>query len=194
MEFLIFFVIFFYVLSTFSYSAYFFNQKDYLYKAGYYFLLAGFAIHTSLIIWGYIKFGHITARNLYETLSLAGWSIAGVFLVLRYRFNLKILGIFAAPLASAVVLTAVFVSPGAAPEIKPLYKSLWLSLHLITIFIGEAALALACGTGIMYLIQEKMFVRKRLTKGRDILAACGQLGARANQSTVDATAASQLRQ
>jgi len=45
-----------------------------------------------------------------------------------------------------------------------------------------------------YLIQEKMFVRKRLAKGRDILAACGQLGARANHSNGDATAASQLRQ
>jgi 23S rRNA (adenine2503-C2)-methyltransferase len=45
-----------------------------------------------------------------------------------------------------------------------------------------------------YLIQQKMFVRKRLTKGRDILAACGQLGASANQATIGATATSQLRQ
>ena len=161
MELLIFFVICFYILSSAGYYVYFFNQEEYLYKTGYYLLLTGFVFHTILICWGYIKFGHIPARNLYETLSLAGWSIAGVFLVLRYKFNLKILGVFAAPFAAVVVLTAAIVFPDVPPEAQPLFKSLWLSLHLITIFLGEASLALACGTGIMYLIQENAIKTKK---------------------------------
>jgi len=44
---------------------------------------------------------------------------------------------------------------------KNIFGSAWLVFHIVSIFIGEAALALACGVGIFYLLQERAIKIKR---------------------------------
>ncbi len=44
--------------------------------------------------------------------------------------------------------------PRESVQVNDLFKSYWLVIHILTIFIGEASFALACGLGILYLIQE----------------------------------------
>jgi cytochrome c-type biogenesis protein CcsB len=39
-------------------------------------------------------------------------------------------------------------------QTQTIFNSFWFVVHIIGIFIGEAAFALACGLGILYLIQE----------------------------------------
>ncbi len=92
------FTIALYGISTVVYLAYLFLHKDKLQKLGYYLLLAGFLYHTTTIGYGFIKAGHLPVENLCQTLSFAGWALAGMFLVLRYRYHIKVLGIYAAPL------------------------------------------------------------------------------------------------
>jgi cytochrome c-type biogenesis protein CcsB len=84
---------------------------------------------------------------------LAGWTIAGVFLLFQYRYRLKILGIFAAPLVTIVMVIAASL-PNVPSETQTILKSIWLVVHVVAIFIGEASLALACGAGLLYLLQE----------------------------------------
>lgn len=148
-----------YMLSAAGYFAYLFLQKDYLQRAGFFILLAGFLFHTSVIAFGFIKTGHFPAQNLHETLMVAGWATAGVFLIIQYKFNLKILGVFAAPLIVLVVICASLL-PGEPVQTTKIFKNFWLISHIITIFIGEASLALACGIGILYLVQERSIKTK----------------------------------
>lgn len=160
MDFLTILIIFFYILSTAGYLVYLFAQKDYLQKSGYALLFAGFLCHSASLVYGYLKSGYLPVHNLQETLSIAAWTLAGVFLVLRYRFNLKILGIYAAPLVLITMLAASRLPKGAA-ETKQIFKSFWFVLHIITVFAGEASLALACGAGLLYLVQEHAIKSKR---------------------------------
>jgi cytochrome c-type biogenesis protein CcsB len=146
-------VILFYLSSTALYATYFIKQKDFLYQTGYYLLLIGFLIHFLGIGIQYTKTGIFPAGNLKENLSIASGAVAGVFLLLKYKFNLKILGIYTAPLAATVMIIS-FVLPGSPPEPNLLFKNFWLILHVTVIFIGEASFALACGAGILYLAQE----------------------------------------
>jgi len=146
-------VIICYMLSTIGYLSYLFLQKDYLQKTGFYLLAAGFLCHTAEIGYQFIQSGHFPVNNLHETLSLAGWTMAGVFLLFQDRFGLKILGVYAAPLITFAMVIAARL-PDVPKETGNLLKSMWLVTHVVAIFIGEAALALACGAGIMYLIQE----------------------------------------
>jgi len=141
------------MLSTIGYLSYLFLQKDYLQKTGFYLLAAGFLCHTAEIGYQFIQSGHFPVNNLHETLSLAGWTMAGVFLLFQDRFGLKILGVYAAPLITFAMVIAARL-PDVPKETGNLLKSMWLVTHVVAIFIGEAALALACGAGIMYLIQE----------------------------------------
>jgi len=141
------------MLSTIGYLSYLFLQKDYLQKTGFYLLAAGFLCHTAEIGYQFIQSGHFPVNNLHETLSLVGWTMAGVFLLFQDRFGLKILGVYAAPLITFAMVIAARL-PDVPKETGNLLKSMWLVTHVVAIFIGEAALALACGAGIMYLIQE----------------------------------------
>jgi cytochrome c-type biogenesis protein CcsB len=142
-----------YLLSTIGYLLYLFFQKDYLQKTGFYILAAGFLFHTAQIGYRFVQTGQFPVANFHETLSFAGWTIAGVFLLFQYKFGLKILGVFAAPLITFVMVVAARV-PNVPKETGSLLNNLWLVTHVVAIFIGEAALALACGAGLLYLFQE----------------------------------------
>jgi len=142
-----------YLLGTFAYIAYLFYQKDNLQKAGQWLLLAGFMVQTATIAYAFIAAGQIPVRNLQETLSLAAWAMAGFFLLFQYKFRLKILGVYAAPLITLIMVLAASMPPEPA-RTNTLFNSIWLISHVVVIFTGEAAFALACGVGILYLVQE----------------------------------------
>ncbi len=152
--------IFFYMLSTTGYIAYLFMQKDLLQRMAFYVLLAGFLSHSAIIFYDFLQSGSFPIHNLSETLSIAGWAIASVFLILQYKFNLKILGIYAAPLITLVMVIASQL-PKEPVEVGNLFDSFWLIFHIITIFIGEGSFALACGVGLLYLVQEHAIKSKR---------------------------------
>lgn len=160
MELFIIIIIFFYLLSAAGYIAYLFMQKNFLQQTAFYMLLAGFLFHSGMICFDFFQSGSIPIHNLNETLSVAGWTIAGVFLILQYKFNLKILGIYAAPLVTLIMVIASQLSKEHA-QVDNIFNSFWLIIHVITIFIGEAGLALACGVGLLYLVQEHAIKSKR---------------------------------
>jgi len=92
-------------------------------------------------------------------LFIAGWAIAGVFLLSQYKFNLKVLGIYAAPLATLLVIVA-FMLPDTPIPPKNIFNSFWFIVHIFAVFVGEASLALACGVGLFYLVQEHAIKKK----------------------------------
>lgn len=150
----------FYVLSTIFYIAYLFGQKEWFQKAGFGLLLSGFAGHCIVMVSTSVSLGHMPVHNMRETLSLASWSLALVFLLLRYRFNIKIMGVYAAPLAACVFMASLN-TPEIQPETADVFKSIWLVVHVITIFVGEASLAMAFGASVLYLIQEHAIKSKK---------------------------------
>ena len=161
MERLILIPTFSYILSTAGYIAYLFFQKERLQKIGYVLLFVGFIIHSVSIGYGFLQSGHLPVQNLHQTLSLAGWAIAGMFLFLTYRFNLKVLGIYAAPLVAIVMIISMRLpAEGTVVQAKTLFSNIWLVSHVVIIFIGEAAFALACGAGFLYLLQERAIKTK----------------------------------
>ncbi len=141
------------MLSTAGYFAYLFLQKNYLQKIGVYLISVAFLCHSASICYAFFQFGHFPVNNLHQTLSMAGWTIAGAFLVIQYSFHLKILGIFAAPLVTLIVVIAARL-PSAPHQADSVLNSIWLVAHVITIFMGNASFALACGVGFLYLVQE----------------------------------------
>jgi cytochrome c-type biogenesis protein CcsB len=149
-----------YGLSTVAYLGYLIRQRDALHRWGLGLLLLGFAGHTLLLVALLMRTGHMPVSTLRETLLFAGWTISGVFIAFQLRYRLRVLGVFAAPLAAAATVIAAQV-PSGDQAAQPLLKSLWLGAHVLFIFMGEAALALACGLGILYLLQERAIKRKK---------------------------------
>ena len=178
-----------YLASTAGYITFFFLQKRRLQQIGFAALLVGFAVHTVGLVLTALAQGHFPAASMRETLSIAGWAIAGVFIALNARYPLKILGIYAAPLA-ALLMLLVSLLPDEPAQTTPIFKSVWLVTHVTMIFIGEAAFALAAGAGILYLIQENAIkTKRRRFFCRRLSGGCG---ATSRQETNDQTDCQEL--
>ena len=172
-------IIVFYAASTAAYTLFLLRQKKQYYRGGVTLLAAGFAVHLIMIVIGTIQAGHLPVSTLRDTLSFGALAVAGVFLLFQYRYRLKVLGVFSAPLA-AVTMIIVALMPATQMPVQPILKSMWLVAHVALIFIGEASLALACGIGILYLVQEQAIKSKkpgfffRRLPSLDLLDSAGQ--------------------
>jgi len=155
----LFIIILLYLLSSAGYSIFLFAQKEALHKLAYALMMVGFIVHSGLIGYQFVRLGYIPVQNLHQTLSFAAWSLVGVYLFLKHKYRLNILGIYAGPLSSITMIAALCV-PDVSIVATELFKSLWLVIHIVIIFVAEASLALACGTGILYLIQENAIKTK----------------------------------
>lgn len=159
MQTLFFMAILCYMLSSASYLAYLFIQHEILQKIAQVLLLAGFGIQSIDLIWSFAATGHMPVNNLNETLFLVAWSLTGAFLLLQLKLRVKILGVYVAPLAAFVMLAASQF-PKEIQQPQNLLKGFWLVSHIITVFFGQAAFALACGVGVLYLLQERSIKTK----------------------------------
>ncbi|MCG6909689.1 MAG: c-type cytochrome biogenesis protein CcsB [Deltaproteobacteria bacterium] len=149
-----------YFFSTAGYLAFLFRQKERLNKIGFYLLLAGLLMHTVSIVYASMAIGQLPVKSLGATLSIAGWAVAALFILFQLKYNLKILGVYAAPLCALITAASAFVSTKPA-QADSILGSYWIVFHIITVFLGDAAFALACGLGIIYLIQERSIKDKR---------------------------------
>jgi cytochrome c-type biogenesis protein CcsB len=153
-------IIVFYILGAMGYILFLIQQKPYWNQTGLYMMMAGVLLHTVIIGHGFITTGQIRIHNLRETLSIASWAMAGIFIGFQYKYRLKVLGVLAAPLTAGVMIAASFLSKEPA-HTKSIFNSIWFFLHIVTIFLGDAAFALACGLGLFYLIQERTIKHKK---------------------------------
>jgi hypothetical protein len=88
-------VTFLYLLSSAGYLSYLFLQKNALQQISGYILMTAFLCHTATLGYNFFLSGLIPVRDLHEALSMAAWTLSGVYILSLYRFNLKILGAFA---------------------------------------------------------------------------------------------------
>ena len=99
--------------------------------------------------------GHAPLSNMYESLVFFSWSIALLYLVVEFVYKNRIIGAFAVPFAFGSMAYASLSSEfsTAITPLVPALQSNWLIAHVFTCFIGYAAFAVSCGTGIMYLVK-----------------------------------------
>ena len=94
--------------------------------------------------------------NFYESLVFFAWCLPVLGLLPSCAATLKgFLGAVVALLASLLLAYASFGVDSRIKPLMPALKSNWLLIHVVTAFLGYAAFALAFGTAILYLFQER---------------------------------------
>lgn len=149
-----------YITSSLGYQGYILFQKRLIYKISSVLLWVGFLCHSGVIALAYVETGHIPLEDLPETLSTFGWALVGIFILLQIKYHLMVLGALVAPLATLCMVIACLL-PRPPVELAPLFSGLWRTLHVGTLIVGNAAFAIACCAGILYLIQERAIKDKR---------------------------------
>jgi len=93
--------------------------------------------------------------NFYESLIFFAWCLPALGLLAFRRYLKGYLGALVALLASLLLAYASFGVDSQIRPLMPALKSNWLLIHVVTAFLGYAAFALAFGTAILYLVQER---------------------------------------
>jgi len=99
--------------------------------------------------------GHAPLTNMYESVVFFSWTIIILYLLIEWKFRIRIIGAFALPFAVLAMAYASF-STDISKTINPLVPALqsnWLIAHVVTCFVGYAAFAVAAALGIMYLMK-----------------------------------------
>ncbi|MCE9518393.1 MAG: cytochrome c biogenesis protein CcsA [Verrucomicrobia bacterium] len=106
--------------------------------------------------------GRCPLTNQFEIFIFIGWSIMLLYFLVGAAYRLSLLGVFTAPLL-AILQTLALLSPldqTTAPARGAV--NAWKELHASVALIGYAAFALACITGVMFLLQDRLLKRHRI--------------------------------
>ena len=162
------------VLATVGLVVFVFRQKKSVFWWSYWILFFGFICHTVFLGYKYYLSGIAPVLHLKSAISFFSWSIIGVYLVFQLKFKLKVLGSFVAPLAVFLMIISSTM-PWIDAPVRPIFKSLWLTVHIAIIFLGNGMLAIGFLAAIMYLIQEYQIKHKRFGTFSDRLPSLATL-------------------
>ncbi|MEE4352000.1 MAG: c-type cytochrome biogenesis protein CcsB [Desulfatiglans sp.] len=149
------------LLATGGFIVYIVKQEKWVFRVSYWILFVGFVCHSISLLYGYYLLGTAPVLNLKSALSFFSWTILLAFLAFQARFRLMVLGSFVAPFSACLMIIS-YAMPWIDVPVKPIFKSLWLTAHVGTVFLGNGVFAIAFLSAIMYLIQERQIKKKRL--------------------------------
>jgi cytochrome c-type biogenesis protein CcsB len=153
--------LFFDLLATGGYIVYLIKQEKWVSRASFLILTAGFVFHTIFLCRQYAVLGTAPVLDLQSSLSFFAWCIVLVFLVFHLKFRIMVLGSFVAPFAAFLMIISSAM-PWTAGPVRPIFKSIWLTVHVTTIFLGNGLFAITFVAAIMYLLQERQIKQKHL--------------------------------
>ena len=144
-----------YGLSSAFYISCFVLKKSVLSVTGSWITRIGFIVHSIALILRFVEAGRLPLTSQYEFAASFSWGIVFSYLVLEWKYKLKVLGLFAMP----IILLVTFYTIMQSSEIKPLMPSLqsnWLIFHVGTAVFSYGAFAIACAVSVMYIIKENL--------------------------------------
>lgn len=112
---------------------------------------AGFLGHSVLVALRWYEAGRPPFANMYEALVLLTWCVAFVYLIFSFFDNVKALGRVVSVLV-LLLMNYIATLDGSITPLMPALQSRWISIHVITYFIGYGGLTLSFVSGIYYLI------------------------------------------
>lgn len=112
--------------------------------------------------------------NFYETLSMCAFLFALLYLFVHWRYKLPSLSVFVFPLVFVMSLVATLGNP-VEGWTNPILRQTWLTLHIVLVLLGYAALLLTAGASLLYLFQERELKHKKPRKVYYRLPALGTL-------------------
>ncbi|HYQ60295.1 MAG TPA: cytochrome c biogenesis protein CcsA, partial [Desulfatiglandales bacterium] len=149
------------LMATAAFIVYLVRQQKTTYHWAYRLLLAGFAFLTLDVGYEYYSLGVAPVLTLKSSLSFFAWTLLLVYLLFHLKFRLMVLGSFVAPVAACLLILSSTL-PTAEVMVKPIFRSLWLPVHIGTAFVGNGCFAVTFVAAIMYLLQESQIKKKRL--------------------------------
>jgi ABC-type uncharacterized transport system permease subunit len=121
----------------------------------------GFVLHTGYLSVEAVRAGPFMFSEIQGATAFFSWAVVLVYLIAEAVTRIRALGSFLLPIAWLALILGIAMPPDAAHVLPPI-TSFWLITHVVLAFLGNAAFALTCCGGIMYLIQDSYLKSKQL--------------------------------
>lgn len=135
---------------------------------------AGFLIHSFFILFRWLESGYSPVVTVAEALSFVAWAVTGLYLAFQTATKTRVLGAFVAPLALLLMLAASTGITGPV-EVDGTLKTYWVTVHVLFSLTGNALFALACCASLMYLVQDTLIRKRRISDLTRVLPSLGDL-------------------
>ncbi|MBI5681602.1 MAG: c-type cytochrome biogenesis protein CcsB [Deltaproteobacteria bacterium] len=153
----------FYLITAVLYILNWIVKYDWIGKSATVMAFIAIFANTMILVTRTIESGHAPFSNLYESMVLFVWATAIGYLIIEFRYKIKVIGAVVMPLAFIAMFSASQLPYRFqnVEKLNPALQSIWLEIHVFTTFVGYAAFAIAFGLSIMYLIKELMIEKGR---------------------------------
>ncbi len=135
------------------------RRRPQMFNLAFLSIAVGAALHLASIALHGIALGRFPVLTLQQDASVIGFLITAIFLLVYWRYKFESLAVFVFP--TVFLLTLVASLGGQEPWTGPALGKWWLSVHVVLVFFGFAALFLTFVAGLMYLIQERELKSRR---------------------------------
>ncbi|HUS08403.1 MAG TPA: cytochrome c biogenesis protein CcsA [Bryobacteraceae bacterium] len=119
----------------------------------------GVVLHFVSLVEAAFYTGQFPAENFYQTVSLCAFLIALLFLFVYWRYHFQSLSVFLFPLTFVMALVGATQIPVASWS-TPTARDAWLTVHVVLVLLGYAALLLTATASVFYLVQERHLKKK----------------------------------
>jgi ABC-type transport system involved in cytochrome c biogenesis permease subunit len=117
-------------------------------------------LHMVSLVETAVRLNHFPANNFAESVSLCAFVISTTFLFVYWRYKFQSLSVFLFPLVFVMTLAGAMQGEGVSWS-TPVLRGAWLTLHVVLVLLGYAAMLLMAVASIFYLIQERQLKSKR---------------------------------
>ncbi|MGE5308679.1 MAG: cytochrome c biogenesis protein CcsA [Deltaproteobacteria bacterium] len=118
------------------------------------FFRVGFLFHTLLVGFRWHEAGRPPFANMYEALVLMAWCIALVYVVFSLSGRVRFLG-KAVSVLLLLMMNFIATLDSTITPLMPALQSRWISIHVVTYFIGYGGLTLSFVCGLYYLFARR---------------------------------------
>jgi len=136
------------------------RRREHLFRVALGAFILGSVFHFVSIIEEGLTSDRCPIANLYEVLSMGAFLIVVLYLAVHFRYKLESLSVFIFPLVFVMSLVATLGNPVSAWA-SPALRNAWLTVHIVLVLLGIAALLLATGGSVIYLFQERELKSKK---------------------------------
>jgi ABC-type uncharacterized transport system permease subunit len=139
------------------------RRREHLFRVAMTAFTLGTVFHFVSIIEEGIVNNRCPIANFYETLSMCALLVAFVYLGVQLRHHVESLSVFIFPLVFVMSLVATLGNPVSAWS-SPIVRTTWLTVHIVLVLLGYAALLFTAGASLLYLFQERELKSRKPSK------------------------------
>jgi len=139
------------------------RRREHLFRVALTAFTLGTVFHFVSIVEEGIVNNRCPIANFYETLSMCAFLVAVVYLGVQLRYHVESLSVFLFPLVFVMALVATMGNPVSAWS-SPIVRTTWLTVHIVLVLLGYAALLFTAVASLLYLFQERELKSRKPSK------------------------------